>query len=456
MALADRNRLMEQSRQALSEGQRFLTELSANGLTEARSAELNTAYTNAFAQSRNYKRMADDDLAMEQQGTEIRNYFEAPATTIYAPDGTPAASSHEIRTIDGRQWVPYSPTGAAHDVDQFVEFRGAEAELMRAIPMWPTESRAAYSSYLHHRSINSLSPVEMRALTPYIDPEGGYIVSRELRGELIRQERNLVQIRRYARVIRTNAASVSFPTFKFNMPLDKIRAGQRINTGDVKDILGKITFTPSEYAKIIRVPEQLVEDSMFPIVSYLAEEMALQSSEDEEGLFLTGSGKNEPYGVLTAPIISKQIVGAGISVSPDDIKGLPYELRVAFRRNGTWMFNRIGLQTISKFRDNIGGAGTGQYLWQQGMQAGQPDTLLGYPIMESEFFPNAFAGGAAAGTQIALFGDWRQYWIVDRLNLTLRTLDQLYAETSEVGYKWRKRFDAAPVRLEAFVELVRK
>jgi HK97 family phage major capsid protein len=433
--------LMNNARQSLAEGQTALRELEtsqrAGTLTDARRQELLDTHDRAANAAQSFKREAD----ALKRSTDMANDFQALEDTV------------DIRRPSGAS----GQEQAEPDAEPQVETRGRRGEELpdpsvtaRARQAWPKEARAAFVKYLRTRN---LSDTEMRALTPYVNPDGGYAVVHELRQQYILQERNLVQIMKYATVLETEAASVSFPTFKAKIPTSKVRANQKVATKSLRDILGRTTFNPNEQAVIIKVPQQLVEDSNFALINFLGKEIASDAAETQEEQFLNGTGANEPLGILQSPILTDTLT-SGATLTPEKIIGLPYELRAAFRQGAVWMFNRRGIQSVRRMRDDSGATpGTGQFLWQIGLQAGEPDRLCGYPVLESEFFPNAFTG--SAGDPVALFGDWSNYWIVRRLALAVERLGELYAETSEVGFKYRMRYDAAPVRMEAFVRLNR-
>lgn len=458
--------LVTQAQQALGEARAFRTQIDtapAGTLTEARRTELNTSYTVAFNRAKDLKARADSMKGESDLETNLNALSNNPVQ-LHPQGGTGRPSTVDALTLESpnlnaalsayfgfSDGVVNSRAGMLDFIRQ-TEFNHLDRAALAAIPELKPEARAAYNRYLQRPRSSSIGDVETRTLSPYVDPDGGYIISREMRSELMRQERDLIQIRRYARVIRTNAASVAIPTFKLELSLDQTRALKTASIANIRDILGMESFVPAEYSKIIKVPQQLVEDSTFPLTSLLAEEIALQSAEDEEALYLIGTGKNQPYGVLTAPIKTKDIAGSGAAISPNDLKALPYQLRPPFRRRAAWLTNKEQLAVISVMRTDSGAApGTGQYIWQLGLQPGDPDRIAGYPVLESAFFPTA----AADGDPLVLFGDWSQYWIIDRLALSIQRLDELYAETSEIGFKYRKRFTGGPVRLEAFIRLNR-
>ena len=308
-------------------------------------------------------------------------------------------------------------------------------------------------------------PRKEALMSPYVDSDGGMVTAEEFRNEVIRHQRDMVYIRSRARVIPTTAASVTFPTMKIDLRLAKTRAG--IGNGQTPTILskvfGKTRFTPSGESRIVKVPEELLEDATFDVIGFISQEIAQNDLESEEEKFLTGSGAGEPLGILTAlerlkdngfTGLTYPIAGATTAMTPEEVKLFPYQLKKKYRQGAVWMSCRAFIQAVSIMRDGAGGAGTGQFLFKAGLESGDSDQIVGYDFLESEFFPDVFASGADQD-KMALFGNLQYYWIIDRKSLDLRVLPELYTETDEVGYKYTKRFDAAPVRPDAFVAMER-
>jgi HK97 family phage major capsid protein len=171
----------------------------------------------------------------------------------------------------------------------------------------------------------------------------------------------------------------------------------------------------------------------------------------------------EPLGILThiAGLVAagatglNQPVAAAATVTADDVRLFPLSLPVKYRRDGTWMFSRAFLRKVAVLRTEEGGAGTGNFMFQPSLALGLPATLDGYATVESEFYPDFITDGGAQHDPLATFGSLRHYWIVDRAGLEVRLLGELYAETWEIGYRYTKRYDAAPVRAAAFRNMTR-
>jgi HK97 family phage major capsid protein len=101
--------------------------------------------------------------------------------------------------------------------------------------------------------------------------------------------------------------------------------------------------------------------------------------------------------------------------------------------------NDLTIGALQKLKSN-----DGQYLWNPSLTAGQPDTILGRPVYVSSFMPQI-----AAGAKVLAFGDFSYYWIGDRTGRTFERLNELFAQTDQVGFKATQRVDGKLVLPES-------
>lgn len=331
----------------------------------------------------------------------------------------------------------------------------ASPEYKSAILAYLTQGDRALANPAHAKML-----LETKALSPLTDPEGGFLLNTEQRTEVIRKLRNLVFIRAHATEIGTQAAQVTFPTFD---PADSQTAPSQVQPNaaipqlSLSNVFGKTAFTPHKKAEVFQIPMELIEDAAVDVTALLTDFMAMRFAEVEENDFINGTGVNAPVGLVTAltknSLPSVAIAGTGTAMVPEDIVKTVYGMRAVYRTGASWLMHRLVVQAVRLFRTDIGGAGTGMFMFQPSMQAGQPPTLFGYPLYESEFFTNPYAG--SAGAPMMMFGDLKYYWIVDRIDLMIQRLNELYAANDQVGFRLRKRYDAAPVLADPFLFLTR-
>lgn len=347
------------------------------------------------------------------------------------------------------------------------EMKALAEEEGRSFLDWPKHKRFV-RRYLEQSSLGpvfareavgkGIIDAEFKDLSNLTDTEGGVLIDQDFRAQLIVKLRNLVMIRQKATVIGTVAGQVGFPVFDpsdtdTDIPIGTPNAAATVS--NPTNLFGKVAFTPHKRIRIFKVPRELLEDAILDVTSLLTNYFAMRFGEIDENDFLNGNGVTKPLGILQAPgIPAVNIAGATTAIVPEDFINLVYSMRAVYRKNGCWMLHRKVIAALRKFRTNIGGAGTGGFIWQPGLVAGQPDMIMGYPVMESEFMPDPYVG--AAGDPMALFGDFSWYWIIDRTDLMVLRLNELYAANDQIGVLLRRRTDGAPVMAEAFIRLNRQ
>jgi HK97 family phage major capsid protein len=125
-------------------------------------------------------------------------------------------------------------------------------------------------------------------------------------------------------------------------------------------------------------------------------------------------------------------------------------------RGARILCNQSLVRKIRLMRSDSGaGAGTGDFLWQPGLQAGLPAMILDFPYELSTSYPTGLDANDAYedNALVATIGDYSFYWIVDSSQMEIQRLDELYAETNQVGFIGRKETDGMPVKNDAFRHL---
>jgi HK97 family phage major capsid protein len=175
----------------------------------------------------------------------------------------------------------------------------------------------------------------------------------------------------------------------------------------------------------------LLEDSALNIEQLLATLFAESLAEEEDRVILAGTGNGEPEGILTnaeVEVIDTETAG---QVKPDDFIELTYSLKDKYARNAVLLVARTAKKVLRKAKDS-----NGQYLWQPALSAGEPPTFDGYRVISPSV---GLAEQITAGAKIAVFGDLRYYWVIERVGMTLQRLAELYAEQNQVGFVLRRR-----------------
>lgn len=322
----------------------------------------------------------------------------------------------------------------------------ALAEMQGATPEGQKTSNA-FRDYLRTGRTSS----ELRAMSADTDGEGGYMVPEDFRATVIKGIDDLVFIRQLATVIPVAGASdLGIPTMTADIEdADWTTEVATVNE-DTALTFGKRTLKPTILSKLIKVSQKLLRNPAIDAEAFMAERMAYKFAIAMEKGYMTGGGTNAPLGLFTASndgIATSRDVSTGntsTAIGGDNLFAVKYAVASQYRANASWLFHRDAVGAISKLQD-----GAGNYLWQPGLSAGQPDRLLGSPVYESEYVPNTFTSGLYVG----LYGDFKYYWIADSLSFEIQRLVELYAANNQVGFIGRAASDGQPVLPAAFARV---
>ena len=262
----------------------------------------------------------------------------------------------------------------------------------------------------------------------------------------------------YAQIIRNGKGEVIalYPLMPDRMTVDRDRDGKGTASWideegaylESDDSFGQVSIGAYKLGTMIKVSEELLNDSVFDLESYISREFARRIGAKEEEAFFTGYGSGKPLGILAATGGAETGITAAsaTAITADELIDLFYSLKAPYRRNAVWVLNDSTIKAIRKLKDN-----QGQYLWQPSLTAGAPDLLLGKPVRTSAYMP-----AIAADAKTIAFGDFSYYWIADRQGRSFKRLNELYAATGQVGFLASQRVDGKLILPEAIKVLAQK
>ena len=289
-------------------------------------------------------------------------------------------------------------------------------------------------------------PQVVNALQIGTDSEGGYLVPDEYERTLVEalEEENV--FRQLAKVIRTSSGDRKIPVVATKGTASWIDEEGAYLESD--DSFGQVSIGAYKVGTMIKVSEELLNDSVFDLEAYISREFVRRIGAKEEEAFFTGDGSGKPLGVLAATGGAETGVTAAsaTAITADELIDLFYSLKAPYRRNAVWVLNDSTIKAIRKLKDN-----QGQYLWQPSLTTGAPDLLLGKPVRTSAYMP-----AIAADAKTVAFGDFSYYWIADRQGRSFKRLNELYAATGQVGFLASQRVDGKLVLPEAIKVLAQK
>lgn len=283
---------------------------------------------------------------------------------------------------------------------------------------------------------------EVRALTEGVDSDGGYLAPPQLIAGVIRDASDIEQLAPRMNTINASVRSIR-----------QIKGVDTVQFQWVAELAPKPedqpTFARDEIfahtaAVIVRVSDELLEDTAFNLEAYLAALAAEAKVEGEEAAFVGGSGNTQPFGVLTrlngetgAP--NRYTTAAAGAIAGDDFVKALYGLKARYRRQAAWVLGTPAILAARLLKET---GSSNQYLWQPGLQAGQPASILGKPVIEAydgENTASPLDNPVATGNDVGFVGDLRKYTVLRRLQMQVKRLEELYAETDEIGFRFRFR-----------------
>ena len=277
------------------------------------------------------------------------------------------------------------------------------------------------------------------------DTEGGFLVPDEFEKKLISalEEENV--FRPLATKIQTSSGDRKIPVITQKGEATWMEEEEAYTLSD--DAFGQIALSAYKVGTAIKISEELLNDSVFDLPSYIAKEFARRIGTKEEEAFLIGDGKGKPTGIFAATGGAENgATTTGAAITFDDVIELFYSIKSPYRKKAVWVLNEQTVKALRKIKDN-----TGNFIWQPSVSAGLPDTILNRPYVTSVYAPTI-----AAGAKAIAFGDYSYYWVADRQGRSLKRLNELFAMNGQVGFLASQRVDGKLILPEAIKTLTIK
>jgi HK97 family phage major capsid protein len=291
---------------------------------------------------------------------------------------------------------------------------------------------------------NNLGAEHLNALQVGTDSEGGYLVPEEFETAIVRILQNGNPLRAAATVI-TTASDRNIPVETSTGAFAYI--DEEAAYAGTDPVVGRVVLGAHKAGGIIKVSEELLQDAFFPIDSWLVDLAGRRFADLEDTNFGGGNGTGKPTGLFaTTAVAGTSLTGTTGAVSAtavitgDNLIDTFHGLKRAYRDRASWVMGDGAAKMIRKLKD-----GDDQYMWQPGLVAGQPDRILGRPVIISDG-----ATAPAVNARSIMFGDVSQYYIVDRLGMVMQRLNELYAANGQIGFKFMRRHDGKLVNAESF------
>ncbi|MBY0351361.1 phage major capsid protein [Tabrizicola sp.] len=283
----------------------------------------------------------------------------------------------------------------------------------------------AFNAYLRSGDDDGLRglTLEGKAMSTAVAADGGYLVDPQTADRIRSMLFATSSLRSIANVVQVEATS-------FDVLVDRSEVGSgwatevAATTETATPVIERISIKLHELAAMPKASQRLLDDSAFDVEGWLAEKIATRFIRAEAAAFINGDGIDKPKGILLPTKVADATwtwgnigyvpTGAAAdfaTTNPADcIINLVYALGADYRANGAFLMNSKTVGAVRKMRD-----ADGRFLWSDGLAAGEPARLMGYPVVVSEDMPDI-----AANAYAIAFGDFRSaYTIAERPDLRI-------------------------------------
>lgn len=284
---------------------------------------------------------------------------------------------------------------------------------------------------------------EQKALSVVSDPDGGFLVTPEMSSEIVKKIFESSPMRQLASV-----QTISSDTLEIIEDLDEAAADWVTEVGSRAESntpqLKKLIIPVHEQFAKPKATQKILDDAMFNVESWLQEHVQNKFARLEATGFISGNGVGKPKGILSYTAgtgyneIEQVVTGSAATITADGVLSLSYALKGAYKQGAAFMMKRATVAAVRKLKDS-----QNQYLWQPGLQAGQPDLLLGFPVYEADDME-----ALGANALVMAFGNFKAgYQIVDRFGI--RTLRDPFSSKPYVEFYTTKRVGGGVKNFEA-------
>ncbi|MES2541764.1 MAG: phage major capsid protein [Pseudomonadota bacterium] len=283
----------------------------------------------------------------------------------------------------------------------------------------------AFNAYLRSGDDDGLRglTLEGKAMSTAVAADGGYLVDPQTADRIRSMLFATSSLRSIANVVQVEATS-------FDVIVDRSEVGSgwatetAATTETATPIIERISIKLHELAAMPKASQRLLDDSAFDVEGWLAEKIATRFIRAEAAAFINGDGVDKPKGILLPTKVANASwtwgnlgyvpTGAAAdfaAVNPADcIVNLVYALGADYRANAAFVMNSKTVGAVRKMKD-----ADGRFLWSDGLAAGEPSRLMGYPVLVCEDMPDIAANAFAIA-----FGDFRAaYTIAERPDLRI-------------------------------------
>ena len=216
---------------------------------------------------------------------------------------------------------------------------------------------------------------------------------------------------------------------------------------ELDSTISSVQLNPYKYGITNLWSAELGQDNTIGLEDLIAFSTGRELGLDIGAALTTGDGTNKPNGFITAGGNGGTATGtsatSGTYFGATDLVTLFYSFAEPYRRSGSWQMNGTSLGQARNARD-----ANGQFLWQQAIALGQPETILGRPVYENPAMANGSAAKAVA------FGDFQRYVVARVVPIRVESSIHYKFNTDQLALRTIERVDGDLIDGDAVKYLV--
>lgn len=314
------------------------------------------------------------------------------------------------------------------------------------------ETRHAVMNAYLCRGFNGMSPeeraaiVEQRALST-TPTEGGYTIDTETLAKVVQEKISYGAALNQANTLPTGKGNPMNWAVSAEGAVKGVIVGEAANHGKKDTAFTNVVLGAFKISsQIILVSEELLQDSEIDMVAYITNIARTRIDRGMDSYILNGTGTGQPKGLLKS--ITKNVeIADWTAFNWETLVDLFHGIDAAYRTSPKRAFGMHDktLAKIRKFKNT-----QGEPIYIRSLVTDKPDTVLGEPVVIDNEFPE-LTNTVHKGSIV--YGDWNAFIVRRVSGMTVKRLDELYAETGQVGFLAFERFDCVLEDLAAFNQL---
>lgn len=366
---------------------------------------------------------------------DIRSLYEQTEALWHDMRSILDAAEAEGRDVTPEEMQRYREL--EKEIDRVIEQRKAlaSAELAdmeermkrEAIPVvaerGQDSEQRAFARFLR-AGLDGLDETERRALGTLTGPSGGFLVPQTMARDIVTVVTQYSAMRQVVQPIVTQSGEpILIPVVNDTANIGT-RVAENATAPNLDPVFGQKQLSVYKYAGgVIAISLELLRDSAYPLEQRLFQLLGERIGRAIEQDYITGTGTNQPEGILNAPV--GKTTAANNAISYDELVDFVHSLDPAYRANAVWILHDSTVQAIRKLKST-----TGDPLWQPSMADAAPGTILGYRYYTSPYVPPI-----GPGAKVAVFGDLKAaYLIRDVQGIEMVRSDRAMVDTYQVQF----------------------